>query len=108
MLVSRKTHTQLTAVGKGTVHNIGQIQPVSGEMEIAVSTIDTNVVHQVEYSDDNFSTIAAYSVPITETANISKRIVPLAVGYRAVRPVMVSESGGTGVKLDCVTKFYTN
>lgn len=104
MQVTKTTHAQLTAPGNGEIVVSGTVQAAGGQGEITLAAVDTNVVVRYDYSNDNFSTTAT-GIPVTLTAN-GTHVVPVLPGYAQVRPVFVSEAGGTAATLDIVTKLF--
>ncbi|MFX1499334.1 MAG: hypothetical protein ACFFDH_00055 [Promethearchaeota archaeon] len=101
--VITKTHAQLTEPGNGEVVDVAKIQPASGEYEVTVATIDTDVTVRMDYSDDGFSTVvqgAEYQIGANGTF-----VFKTAVGYRQMRPVFVAETGGTAVTLDIKSRL---
>jgi len=100
-----KTHAQLTAPGDGSSLKLQGRHPSNVEGKVTVAVIDTNVV--VRYDHSNVSTFATVvkGVEVTITANGSYAI-PVRAGYKYVRPVFVSETGGTAATVDFVTTIH--
>lgn len=98
---AKRTSTQLDAPGNGDAPlEIGKLQPAGVNLEVTVASIDTSVVIKVEYSDDGFSTTPVDGISYTLTANGIYQIPVSPVGGREMRPVFVSEAGGTGATVD--------
>ena len=96
--------TQLTAAGNGDgVANTGLIGADSGELQVVVATIDTNVVVRVDHSDDAFTTtIPGPEQTITADGTY---VFPIATSYERSRPVFVSEAGGTAATVDFTLRY---
>jgi hypothetical protein len=106
--IGQKSATQLTAPNTATeAFNVGSKKPASAEFLVTVASINTNVVVQPQYSDDEFATVKAKGQPETIVAN-GVVAIPASVNYKDARLYFVSESGGTAATIDVAFAQFTN
>ena len=104
--VYTKTNTQLTAPGNGDTTNVHSFMPIGGWLEVTLASVDTSATVRVDYSNDGFTTTVS-GTPVTMTADGSYAL-PIISGYEQMRPVFVSEVGGTAVTVDFTVNYETN
>ena len=96
-----QTYDQFTAPGNGTAADVKWKR--NHVMAFTVASIDTNVVVRMEGSIDgtSFFNLNSQDSDTTITSNGTTCLYVDNIPLKHIRPVFVSESGGTAATIDC-------